>query len=217
MVKRAPGANAVCRVCCGNASSTATVGAANCVTRLHRCRYRGRPHRQRGAPRRQPRPRHRRDQPAKRVQCMPSPQDRTRGAPPLSLLPTGGAQRPDEHDCVCRSSRTQATSMAPNRVTVQSTTRRQRTRGSVDLSASRGCLPVQRRRPIRSSRLGPTTGYRCGSVGRRCLGRPAYPGFRRAYVLCIISRSGRAATGTGRRQPAGHRCGSRHRTHPAGR
>ena len=32
MVKRAPGANAVCRVCCGNASSTATVRAANCVT-----------------------------------------------------------------------------------------------------------------------------------------------------------------------------------------
>ena len=60
----------------------------------------------------------------------------------------------------CRSSRTQATSMAPNRVAVQSTTRRQRTRGSVDLSASRGCLPLQRRRPIRSSRLGPTTGYR---------------------------------------------------------
>ena len=42
-----------------------------------------------------------------------------REEPPLSLLPTGGAQRPDEHDCVCRSSRTQATSMAPNRVAVQ--------------------------------------------------------------------------------------------------
>ena len=207
----------MCRVCCGNASSTATVRAANCVTpaapvvatevdhivnvaRLGVSRA------------------HATDEINLQSVCSACHRRKTeREEPPLSLLPTGGAQRPDEHDCVCRSSRTQATSMAPNRVAVQSTTRRQRTRGSVDLSASRGCLPLQRRRPIRSSRLGPTTGYRCGSVGYRCLGRPAYPRFRRAYVLCIISRSGRAATGTGRRRPAGHRCGSRHRTHPAGR